>query len=209
MLTHATRYKCKPMSEPHRASPGREERHQPSAPRHKRTRSGLGKRSALGKQPLLEPAGPSPSEMNSCFEEEEASARRVPAERALTSNVVLSCPIFGCRIACEEYYVTSGRATMLGRPCIVHAAACWPAVLPAAQTRARVPCGRWLCRPHPRLSAGSRSLLRVRAAASRPAVADAEQQRVALAEAQAADVDVHSEVLQHSCVSLVYQLQQC
>lgn len=90
----------------------------------------------------------------------------------------------------------------------MHATACWPAALPAMRARTRVPCRRWLCRPQSRLSAGSRSLLRVRAAASRPAVADAKQQQLANAEAQPADVDVHSEVMQHSCVSLGSRLQQ-
>ena len=91
----------------------------------------------------------------------------------------------------------------------MHAAACWPAALPVTHTRARMSTRRWLCRPQPRLSAGSRSLLHVRSAASRPAVADAKQQQLADAQAQPAEVDVPSEVLQHFCVLLAGRLQQC
>lgn len=83
----------------------------------------------------------------------------------------------------------------------MHAAACWPAALPVAHTRARLSYRRWLCGPQSRLSAGSRGLLHVRAATSRPAVADVELEQVADAEAVPAGVNTHSEVPQHSCVS--------
>ena len=133
------------------------------------------------------------------IEEEEADARLSGAGRSAPST--LSCHSAALVVAdtlCIVLRERSRRA-MLGRPCAVPAAAGRPAALPVAHARAGVPCRRWLCTPQSRLSAGSRRLLHIRAAACRPAVAKAQQQQLAEAEVEPADVAMRSEVLQHSC----------